>query len=49
MIVKFKPIMGGKKKAAPKKGKAAADEAPDVSVQTFMTQYKKACTQLGVD
>ena len=34
--------MGGKKKAAAKKGKA--DDEPDESVNNFMKIYKKRCT-----
>ena len=39
--------MGGKKKAAAKKG--AADDGPDESFPNFLKKYKKACTDLGVD
>ena len=40
--------MGGKKKAAPKKGKGPADAEEDMSVHNFMKIYRKKCTELEV-
>ena len=42
-------IMGGKKKAAPKKGKGPADAEVDETVDNFMRAYRKKTTELGVD
>ena len=42
-------IMGGKKKAAPKKGKSPADAEVDDSVQKFHNLYKKKTQELGID
>lgn len=40
--------MGGKKKAAPKKGKGPADAEEDLSVDNFMKVYRKKCAELEV-
>ena len=40
--------MGGKKKAAPKKGKGPADAEEDLSVDNFMKVYRKKCAELDV-
>ena len=40
--------MGGKKKAAAKKGKGPADAEEDVSVDLFMKNYRKKCLELEV-
>ena len=40
--------MGGKKKAAPKKGKNPADAEEDLSVDNFMKIYRKKCGELEV-